>query len=146
MAPSGFAIGFHIRLTAPEFQFQTYPKSWTEIYSQNGYVLQDPSVRWSMTNLGACRWSDLLDGDSMKIFDQAAEFAMKYGASVSVQTDDSLSIAGFSRPDREYTDAELGTLVEHVQTLHDLTNFKNGMSQDLRNQLHRLSVEMTHPV
>lgn len=34
LAPAGFAIAFHIRLTSPDFLFQTYPKNWIDTYSE----------------------------------------------------------------------------------------------------------------
>jgi len=145
MSPSGFAIGFHLRLISSEFQFQTYPRDWTNIYSEKGYVLTDPSVIWAVQNSGAIRWSDLTYMDDSKIFEQAAQFGIKFGCSIAVGTESSRSIAGLSRPDREFSDAELSELTEHILKLHTLTTTKDGMSEELRSELHRLSVKMTHP-
>ncbi len=145
MAPSGFAIAFHLRLTTSELQFQTYPRKWNEIYSERGYVMSDPIVGWAFANTGVTRWSDLKSLDTLDIMGQCSEYGMKFGAAVGVESGDTRSVAGFARPDREYTDKELSTLNEYVQQLHDLTASKTGMSEDLRAELHRLSVEMTHP-
>ena len=145
MAPSGFAIAFHLRLTSSELQFQTYPKKWTQIYSERGYVMSDPCVAWAFQNTGRTRWSDLAEMDTLDILGQGAEFGMKFGASVGVENGTTRSIAGFARPDREYTDAELDQLFVHVQQLHDLTASETGMSEELREELLRLSIEMTHP-
>lgn len=145
MAPSGFAIAFHIRLTASEFQFQTYPKKWIETYSERGYVMSDPIVGWAFQNTGAVRWIDLKSMDTLDIMGQSAAYGMKFGAAVGVESATSRSVAGFARPDRDYTDDELAALTNYVQQLHDLTASETGMSKELRDELHRLSIGMTHP-
>lgn len=145
MAPSGFAIAFHLRMTTSEFQFQTYPKKWTEIYSERGYVMSDPTVGWSFQNNGAIRWSELESMDTLDIYGQSKKFGLNFGAAVGVESTSSRSVAGFARPDRRYTDQELDQLVDHVQQLHDLTKSETGMSTELRSELHQLSVRMTHP-
>lgn len=145
LAPAGFAIAFHIRLTSSEFQFQTYPKAWMEVYSQNGYVLSDPTVSWAFSNEGYIRWSDLSDQDVLKIYEQSSAYGMKYGAAIGIEADDTRSIGGFARPDREYTDEEMQQLSDYIRQLHLLTASKTGMDDALRNELHDLSVKMTHP-
>lgn len=145
MAPSGFALGFHIRLTSSEFQFQAYPKKWGQIYSERGYLFSDPSIAWAMENCGAIRWSSLSDQDPLNIFGQAAEFGINFGTTIAVETKTSRSIAGISRPDREHTDAEVTELTDNVLQLHKLTASDSVMTENLRADLHRLSVKMTHP-
>ncbi len=145
LSPSGFAIGFHVRLTSSELQFQTYPKDWIKTYSERGFILSDPSVSWAFTNTGGKRWSDLSAQDPENIFQQAAEYGMKFGISIGVASANSRSMAGFSRPDREFTDPEIAQLTQLVQDLHDLTDTATGMPEPMRAELHRLSVKMTHP-
>lgn len=145
LSPAGFAIAFHIRLTAPDFLFQTYPKDWIDIYSEKGFVVVDPTVRWGFSETGSIRWSALHDMDDQNILKQSAVFGMAFGVTIATETDDSRSLASFSRPDREYTDAEITQLLQYVQALHDLTATKTGMTKDLSDELHRLSVQMTHP-
>ena len=144
-SPSGFAIAFHIRMTASEFQFQTYPKEWMKTYSEKGYVMVDPIVAWGFANNGAIRWSELAHLDSHDIFAQSKHYGMNFGVAIGVEHDDTRSVAGFARPDREHTDKEIAILTECVSELHLLTASKKGMSEDLRAELHRLSVRMTHP-
>jgi LuxR family transcriptional regulator len=55
MSPAGSAIAFHVKLTSPEFLFQTYPKVWTEIYSEKGYLMVDRIVGWGFANIGSIR-------------------------------------------------------------------------------------------
>lgn len=145
LSPSGFAIAFHIRLTSPDFLFQTYPKNWIDTYSEKGYVMVDPIVRWGFTQIGAIRWSQLGDLDEQNILEQLLAYGMAFGVAISTETAGSRSVAGFARNDREYTDDEIATLTQHVQDLHDHTASKTGMAEDLRAELHNLSVSMTHP-
>ncbi len=145
MSPSGFAIAFHIRMTASEFQFQTYPKDWMKTYSEKGYVMVDPIVAWGFSNNGAIRWSELAELDTHNIFEQSKTYGLNYGVAIGVEHDETRSVAGFARPDREHTDAEIAELTGHVSALHRLTASKNGMSEELRNELHQLSIRMTHP-
>ncbi|PVA08025.1 autoinducer binding domain-containing protein [Thalassorhabdomicrobium marinisediminis] len=144
MSPSGFAIAFHIRLTSPDFLFQTYPKAWTDTYSEKGYVMVDPIVRWGLSETGSKRWSSLKHLDDHDIFAQSQEHEMGFGVAISTETDGSRSVAGFARNDREFTDEEIEELSRCVKHLHDLTASKTGMSDDLRARLHDLSVKMTH--
>ncbi|HCP81561.1 MAG TPA: transcriptional regulator [Octadecabacter sp.] len=139
LAASGFAIAFHIRLSSPELLLQTYPKEWTDHYSEKGYVLVDPIVRWGFSETGAIRWSDLADQDDNNILGQSAAYGMVYGVAIGVQANNSQSMAGFSRPDREYTDAEISQLTQCTQALHDLTTSNENMGAELREDLIQLA-------
>lgn len=145
ISPAGFAIAFHIRLTSPDFLFQTYPKDWIDLYSQKGFVLNDPIVRWGFAETGAIRWSSLVAYDDLGILEQSAPFGMVFGCAIATQTGTSRSVAGFARADREFSDDEITTLEGETKALHDLTAFKAGMPADLRDELQRLSLKMTHP-
>ena len=144
LAPSGFAIAFHIRLTSPDFLFQTYPKDWTNIYSDKGYVMQDPTVRWGFVETGSIRWSGLTEMDDHNILGQSLAYGMAYGVTIATDTGGSRSLASFSRPDREYLDDEIKQLSQCVQSLHDMTAFQGGISENWRTELHLLAVVMTH--
>ena len=139
LAASGFAIAFHIRLSSPDLMLQTYPKEWTDNYSEKGYVLVDPIVRWGFSETGAIRWSDLVDQDDNNILGQSAAYGMAYGVAIGVEADNSRSMAGFSRPDREYTDAEISQLTKCTQALHDLTSSSESMGPELREDLIQLA-------
>ncbi len=144
-SPSGFAIAFHIRLTSPEFLFQTYPKEWTDIYSEKGYVMVDPIVRWGFSNNGSVRWSELANMDSENILEQSLAYDMAYGVAIGIEAGGTRSVAGFAHPDREFSDEEITSLIERVQDLHALTAGKEGMEDAVREQLQSLSVQMTRP-
>lgn len=145
LAPSGFAIAFHIRLTSPDFLFQTYPKNWIDTYSERGYVMVDPIVRWGFTETGSIRWSKLSDLDDQNILEQSLAHGMAFGVAIATEVEGDRSCAGFARNDREYTDEEISKLSALFQDLHDQTASKTGMDAGLRSELHDLSVKMTHP-
>ncbi|MCF2903503.1 autoinducer binding domain-containing protein [Octadecabacter sp. CECT 8868] len=145
LSPAGFAIAFHIRLTSPDFLFQTYAKEWTDLYSEKGYVMVDPIVRWGFTETGSIRWSSLGEYDDHNVLEQSLAFGMTYGVAIATETNGSRSCAGFSRGDREFTDDEIAVLSAHVQDLHDLTASNTGMGDKMRQELQALSIKMTHP-
>ena len=145
LSPAGFAIAFHVRLTAPDFLFQTYPKPWIDTYSEKGYVMADPIVRWGFTETGWIRWSDLAHLDQVGVLPESKAFGMNFGVAIATDEGGSRSFAGLARPDREYTDEEIATLTDLVLTLHAETASAKGMDAALRAQLHELSVKMTHP-
>lgn len=144
-SPSGFAIAFHIRFTTPDFLFQTYPKDWIDLYSEKGMVMFDPIVRWGFAETGHVRWSALGDLDEAGVLEQSVPFGMSYGVAIATDEGNSRSVAGFARDDREFTDAEITSLAADVETLHRATATTDGMTDALRNELHKMSVEMTHP-
>jgi LuxR family transcriptional regulator len=115
--------------------FQTYPKAWTDIYSEKGFVMVDPIVRWGFTETGSIRWSELSEQDEQNILMQSATYGMTYGVAIAVESDNSRSMAGYSRPDREYTDAEISQLTQCTQSLHELTTAHDGMDAELREEL-----------
>ena len=112
-APEGYALGFHVQLTTTKFLFQTYRKDWLDHYSQNGLVMSDPIVAWSFENTGAKRWSDLDDPAGVLV--TAAEYNMKYGVVCAISHGGTSSMAGCSRAEREYTDAEIDQLQAYVE-------------------------------
>ena len=146
MAPSGFAIAFHIRMTAPDFLFQTYPKAWIDTYSEHGYVMADPIVGWGFKETGHIRWSALSEIDERNILEHSCDYGMNFGVAIATDTGNSRSVAGFARHDREYTDDEIEQLSGYVQSLHELTASKDGMDAELRDELLQLSKDMTHPI
>jgi len=145
LSPSGFAIAFHVRFTTADVLFQTYPKDWIDIYSEKGFVMVDPIVKFGFTQTGHARWSDLKAMDEADIFTMSQAYNMNYGVAIATDSLDSRSVAGFARGDREYTDEEIELLTDYVERLHVLTAFKDGMPHDLREELQRMSVKMTHP-
>ena len=89
LAPMGYALGLHIRFASAHIMIQTYPASWIDRYTQNGYIME-----------------------------QATEHGLLYGIAVSHGEVSSRSIGGFSRADREFTDTEIDHIHQTVRLLH----------------------------
>lgn len=119
LAPKGYALGLHIRFAAAHLMIQTYDPRWTEIYTENGYMLADPMVFWGFGNDGAIRWSEIDLPDPHNIMGQAAQFGLKYGIAVTTGPTSSRTIGGFARDDREFTDAEIEKIRGLVEKLHE---------------------------
>jgi LuxR family transcriptional regulator len=144
IATAGFALALHVRFTTPTFLFQTYAKEWLDYYSQNGFVMYDPSVAWAFKNTGAIKWSALAEQDPMNVLTKAAEYGMKFGTVCGVEIDESHSIGGFARADREFDTAETETLVKMMRTLHALTADVKSISPETSTALRTMSVQFTH--
>jgi LuxR family transcriptional regulator len=143
-SPAGFAIGLHVKFSTPKYLFQSYDREWIEIYSRMGLVLRDPTVRWGFTNSGTIRWSSLAAEDLDGVLMLAAEHGLKYGFTSGIHADDSLTIASFARPDREFTDAEMEDIAGHVLDLHRETLGTEALSPEDHEALKHMSVMLTH--
>ncbi|SES41749.1 LuxR family transcriptional regulator [Tranquillimonas rosea] len=120
-AEAGYFVGLHIRFTSPLLAFQTYNEAWAKHYNDNGYVLRDPMTAWSFSTTGSTRWSNKRIPDPFRIFDQAARFGLKYGATISHGPISSRSVASVARSDRELTDAEIEDCTEILHRLHEMS-------------------------
>lgn len=140
---SGYAMGLHIKYTTPTYFFQSYPRPWLEHYTQSGFLMDDPTVLWCFQNEGMCRWSDL--PDPKNILGEAADFGMKFGVVYATNAGDSLSMCGFARPDREFSDAEIAELVERFDALHAATSHQQALPAEVVEQLKKMSIIVTHP-
>jgi len=141
-SPAGFAIALHVRFTSPKYLFQSYEKEWLDTYSREGLVLHDPVVRWGFEHEGTLRWSEL--EDPAGVIKRSHPYGMRYGAVIAMVRDGSRSMGGFSRPDREMTDAEIEDLREHLTTLHDLTAKAESLSPAVHSTLKTMSIYLTH--
>lgn len=117
-APAGYAIGLHIEYNAPKVQFESYPVAWVNHYEKKGYFLNDPVVMWGFQNQGTRRWSDLTGMDTKGVFVDAKAYGMNFGFVASIEANGKHSIAGFSRPDREFSDAEITEICEILMMIH----------------------------
>lgn len=142
LAPSGFVIAFHLRLNFPDFIFQNYPKNWSVLYSEKGYLMIDPAVRWGNSNIGYKRWSELKEPAAEQFWQHAESFGLKYGVTVATCDGNSRTIGGFARPDREFKNDEIDTLQQYVSALHDLTNVSGEKVALLRKAMHKFSTEI----
>jgi len=144
-SPTGYAIALHVRFTTPTYLFQTYPESWSELYSSAGLVMQDPTVAWAFGNTGTIRWRDLANTDSAGVFAAAAGYGLHYGFTYSQDRDGSTSLSSFSRSDRDFTDDEIAEICALVDELHDLTANGASLGTETRDHLRQMSVRFTHP-
>ncbi|WP_166415776.1 autoinducer binding domain-containing protein [Cochlodiniinecator piscidefendens] len=142
--PSGYALAMHIKYTTPNFLFQTYPMKWIEYYSMAGLVLHDPIVRWGFENTGATTWGALGADDPKGVVSLAAEHGMKFGTVISLVEDNSRTIGGFARPDRDHTPEEVADLSRILHEVHHQTRDTVDLPAEERAALKRLSITLTH--
>jgi LuxR family transcriptional regulator len=121
LAPGGFTFALHIRFGMPLLNHQTYPKGWTDRYTEEAYALRDPIIAWGLSQIGTQRWSEIDIPDPFKILDQAREFGMHFGFAVSCGPMSSRTIASASRADREFDDAEIEMFAKLICQLHNIT-------------------------
>ena len=121
LAPGGFFFALHIRFAMPLLHYQTYPQGWTDRYTEEAYALRDPIIAWGFSTIGTTRWSELTIPDPFDIFGQARSFGMAHGFAVSCGPMKSRTIASASRPDREYSDAEIHSFAALIHELHHVT-------------------------
>lgn len=121
LAPAGYFLGLHIRFTSPLMSFQTYNPDWISHYTENGYVLRDPTVAWGFATTGATRWSNENLPDPFGILEDAARFGLKYGVTIAYGPITSRTIACVAHGDREFEESEIEELEALVRRLHDMT-------------------------
>lgn len=122
LAPAGHYIALRIGFAFPMEEINALPPKWIEHYTNNRFMLFDPSVRWAYSNIGSCRWSELPLDDPRRILSQAQTFGMRYGVTMSILDDGQdaqRSFASFTRSDREYTDLEVKLLKAYLTRRHN---------------------------
>ena len=144
LAPTGFALGFHVVFTTPVFMFQTYPKAWLDEYAARGFLMQDPIVHWGFENVGKIRWSELADKDSAGVLEASAGHGIRYGITCAVESQGSRSFGGFSRGDREFTDQEADDLFEGFEDIHNTTAQSKAIDQTSVDALKKMSIVYTN--
>lgn len=143
-SPAGCAIGLHISFTTPRYMFQSYPKRWMDQYSSSGLLLQDPTIRWGMSNVGWILWRDLERIDSHGVLEQAKDYGIMNGVTVALLIEGTRSIASFARSDRDYDLAEITELELVFADLHEATANADALTDADRLALTDLSVRLTH--
>lgn len=121
LAPGGFFFALHIRFAVPLLNLQTYPKAWTDRYTEEVYALRDPIIAWGFSTIGTARWSEIEIPDPFDILEQAKEFGMVFGAAIACGSMKSRTIASAARADREFSDAEISEIDSIIRMLHDIT-------------------------
>ncbi len=127
-ATAGFFIGLFLDFSGPSTSIFGYKSDWINHYSENNYVVSDPSFAWAVSNDGTIRWSELYVGET-DIRSSMAEHGLLYGATASVLYNKKRSLATFSRSDREFTDQELVLLYRSVKKIHIANDQRTGLTQ-----------------
>ncbi len=121
LATAGYHLALRVGFAFPEFERNSLPQEWIEIYTRDGFMIFDPVIRWVYDTSGQTRWSAILHEDDRDVLKTAALFGLRYGAAISVMQDDMpglRSFGSFARSDREFEDHELDILHAAVVELH----------------------------
>lgn len=116
---SGFALAIHIRYTRPSLLYRTYDQQWIDRYSEKGYMLLDPVVRWGLTHTGGIDWPELASQDPEGVLADAQAHGLLHGWTYATGPASSRTISGLTRssgPFSEVEKAELAALVDAVHT------------------------------
>ncbi|WP_324752042.1 helix-turn-helix transcriptional regulator [Roseovarius sp. Pro17] len=121
LATAGYHLALRVGFAFPEYQRNSLPQDWVDIYTKNGLMIFDPVIHWIYDNSGHTRWSAISNRDERNVLTSAASFGMRYGAAISVMHHDApglRSFGSFARSDREFKDQELEFLSRAVDELH----------------------------
>lgn len=121
MSPAGYYIALRIGFAFPVLEVNELPADWVAHYTRHHFMLHDPVVRWSYSNTGAVRWSDIRSDDPRNILEQAEAHGLRYGCCIAVfdgNPEGRRSYGVFARSDREFTDLEMRALNAYLQRRH----------------------------
>lgn len=132
MAIAGYHLALRVGFAFPEYERNSLPQKWIEIYTKDGLMIFDPVIRWIYNNSGQTRWSEISYDDERDVLKNAASFGLCYGAAISVMDDTTpglRSFGSFSRSDREFEDDELEMLTQAVGALHRALDRAPGLTK-----------------
>lgn len=110
LAPAGYFVALRIGFLFPQVEVNALPAGWVERYNREGYMPQDPLIRWLHAGEGVVRWSETGLDDPRGVLADAARQGLRFGLAVALVEDGAdprRSLGTFARSDREYTDAEM---------------------------------------
>lgn len=119
LAPGGHYLALRVGFAFPLEEVNGLPPDWVDFYTRGRFMLFDPVIRWSYQCCGVIRWSEINLPDPRRVLEQARQYGLRYGASVSIHDEDQRSFGSFLRVDREYTQQEMECLYACVAALHD---------------------------
>jgi LuxR family transcriptional regulator, quorum-sensing system regulator SdiA len=140
IALTGYVMIFNYTFTGPEHLDYRMPASWRKIYEQESYMMFDPVVHWGFLKAGDKRWTDIRMPDIRKILKKAADHGLRHDASFSRHIDGRRSMLSVSRPDREITDAEMGTLSGIFDDLVSIIDGECGLTDKEKDVLALLKI------
>ena len=121
-SPAGHFLALRIGFAFPVCEQNALPKAWIEQYSARGYVLSDPVMNWLYQSTGTTRWSEIEIDDPRDVLGQAKRFGMNYGVAICCADKGNSghrSFGSFARSDREFLDAEIIDLAQHLREAHE---------------------------
>ncbi len=124
LAPAGYYIALRVGFAFPIAEHNALPDAWVERYTQQGYMLHDPVVRWLYENSGTARWSEIDLPDPRQIMLQARHHGLLFGVAIAcapMGSEGQRSFGTFARSDREFEAAEIRVLEGKLRRLHEAT-------------------------
>lgn len=135
----GFALAIHIRYTRPTLLYQTYDQTWSDRYSEKGYMLSDPVVGWGLGNTGWVEWAALSPHDPVGVIADAVAHGLTNGWTYSTGPLSSRTIAGLPRTGAPFSDADRAEMSQIVDHIHELTEGFETFPPDLQERLRGLA-------
>jgi LuxR family transcriptional regulator len=146
LSPRGYMVGYHVRFSRPVRRISTYSGDWLAAYTRKNLIVADPSVIWGIIQEGAIRWDKLAQeiSDPMNVIQQAKDFGLRFGVSISYGPSSSRSIMGSARADRNFTDDEIAQMQKLLQEGHDILARSTAMRPILVEALDAIACGMTY--
>ena len=113
LAPAGHYVALRIGFLFPQLEVNALPSDWVDRYRREGYMPQDPLMRWLHANEGVARWSAIGLDDPRGVLPDAARYGLRFGLVMALcepGPDPRRSLASFARADREFTCAEIAAI------------------------------------
>ena len=134
----GFALAVHIHYTRPTLLYQTYAQSWGDHYSENGYMLVDPTVHWGLANVGSIEWEHLMAQDPSGVIAAARKHGLSNGWTYAVgpATSRSLGSLTCSTPFTPESHARCCAIIDEInRQTEGFDSFPPDLQDRLRNLL-----------
>ena len=134
---SGFALAAHIRYTRPTLLYQTYAQTWGDHYSENGYMMVDPTVHWGLANVGSVDWQDLVTQDMAGVIQAAHNHGLNNGWTYATGPATSRSLGSLTNSVPFTAEARLRCCAI-IDEIHALTDGFDQFPVDLQTRLRNL--------
>lgn len=138
--PTGFAVGIDIRFASPRFFFQSYPQEWIDIYTAEGLLLEDPTVRWGLATSGIADWADLEADDPMRVIGRARGYGMHFGRTWASHHDGISSVGSFTKGARDFTQEEVESVSRLLERLQCALVNAEELGEEFEERMRDMSV------
>ncbi len=123
IGPKGFVVALGINpLFGPQTMYSEYSERWIRFYNQKFLHFRDPVFLTMLNKPGLDRWSEIPTYPTSKVAEYAAAHGLKYGGVSSRGRFYKRDFVSVAREDRELTFDELYRLEEILDSLIDLSN------------------------